>query len=209
MQFLYPVPKTSLVSFTYDQHVAKARKYGWCYQPGNCTTFYFGGIDWAIVSGTPVKAAQDGTVTIARSDKSGYGTHVRIQHDEGYLTVYGHLSKLKCKVNDEIKAGDVIGLSGNTGNSTGPHLHFECRKDNVPFDPAPLLYDSLHGTQPEPEPQPVQATVTTTFNLNVRLGPGTSNKSVGIATKGTSLEKIGGQGEWVKVALWVHGDYVK
>ena len=207
MQFLYPVPKTSLVSFTYDQHVAKARKYGWCYQPGNCTTFYFGGIDWAIPTGTPVKAAQDGQVTVARSDSSGYGTHVRIRHAEGYLTVYGHLSQLRCNVNDQVKAGEVIGLSGSTGNSTGQHLHFEARKDNVPFDPAPFLCDSLHGKQPEPQPE--QATVTTAFNLNVRLGPGTSNKSVGIATKGTALEKIGEQGEWVKVALWVHGDYLK
>jgi len=86
------------------------------------------GIDLSAVVGTPVKAIADGTVAYTDTDPTGYGLYVRIWHKQLRChSLYGHLSAVKVKVGDVVKYGDVIALSGNTGNSTGPHLHWELR----------------------------------------------------------------------------------
>ncbi|MFW6303308.1 MAG: M23 family metallopeptidase [Candidatus Sumerlaeota bacterium] len=96
------------------------------------------GIDIAAPHGTRVKAAADGVVTA-----SGYALHrgryVIIRHAGGYSTRYYHLYRRHVKRGQRVKAGDTIGLEGSTGNSTGPHLHFEIRKDNQPLDPARFI----------------------------------------------------------------------
>ena len=140
MKFLYPVPPTSIVTQTFAEHERRREVNGW--------TNYNGGIDWGIPTGTSIKAAQVGTVTVVRNDATGYGTHVRIEHTEGsvkYTTIYGHLMKCNVRVGDVVSAGDVIGKSDSTGNSTGPHLHFELRKGTQPIDPAPLLVKTVAG----------------------------------------------------------------
>lgn len=90
-----------------------------------------GGIDYSCVVGTPVKACADGEVVWVDTDSAangGYGKYVRVNHPQLNInTFYGHLSRQDVKVGDKVKLGQVIGLSGNTGNSTGPHLHFEMR----------------------------------------------------------------------------------
>ena len=89
------------------------------------------GIDIAIPVGTPVKAAADGRVIVSKIDGSkggGYGSYVVIVHNDGTQTVYGHLSNREVKVGQKVNVGDEIGLSGNTGKSTGPHLHFQIMK---------------------------------------------------------------------------------
>lgn len=83
------------------------------------------GLDIANSKGTPIKAAGDGIVTVAGRDKGGYGIMVKINHNNGYQTVYGHNSKLTVKVGDEVKKGQVIAYMGSTGRSTGTHCHFE------------------------------------------------------------------------------------
>jgi murein DD-endopeptidase MepM/ murein hydrolase activator NlpD len=95
------------------------------------------GIDLAVVTGTPVKATMDGKVVSAGWNTQGYGNLVIIENG-AYKTYYAHLSSIPVAVGDTVKAGSVIGLSGSTGNSTGPHLHYEIRKNNVPIDPAPV-----------------------------------------------------------------------
>jgi len=92
------------------------------------------GIDLALNTGTPIYAAFDGKVRISRY-ANGYGNLVVIRHTNGLETFYGHLSKNNVQVGDWVTAGDVIGLSGNTGRSTGPHLHFETRHKGYSFDP--------------------------------------------------------------------------
>jgi len=92
------------------------------------------GIDIAVWYKTPVHATADGTV-IAAGWESGYGWTVEIQHEEGYSTLYGHLSRYLVDVGDTVKKGQAIGLSGSSGNSTGPHLHYEMRLNGVPIDP--------------------------------------------------------------------------
>ena len=93
------------------------------------------GIDIAVPEGTPVKAAEGGTVSYVSENAGGYGKLVRIDHGYGIITVYAHLSKIEVTKGQVIPAGTVIALSGNTGRSTGPHLHFEITKDGTPIDP--------------------------------------------------------------------------
>ena len=92
------------------------------------------GIDISGKTGTPVLAARDGTVTFA-GVKGGYGNIVILSHQDGYETRYAHLSTIKASVGDAVQTGDVIGLMGSTGRSTGPHLHFEIRKDDTARNP--------------------------------------------------------------------------
>lgn len=92
------------------------------------------GLDFGIVVGTPVKATMDGKVIHAGWNDQGYGNLVIVENG-AYRTYYAHLSSIPVAVGETVAAGSTIGLSGNTGNSTGPHLHYEIRKNNVPIDP--------------------------------------------------------------------------
>lgn len=96
------------------------------------------GIDIAANIGDPIYAALDGTVTYAGWE-TGYGNFIQIKHADGVLTAYGHCSKIQVAVGDTVKKGDKIGEVGNTGNSTGPHLHFEVRVNGVAKDPMAYL----------------------------------------------------------------------
>lgn len=96
------------------------------------------GVDWGVPIGTPVKASCTGTV-IQAGWMNGYGNCITIAHDNGMTTRYGHLNEVKVKVGQKAKQGKVIAFSGNTGMSTGPHLHFEIRKNDTPTDPLPFL----------------------------------------------------------------------
>lgn len=93
------------------------------------------GIDLAVPTGTVVAAAADGVV-IQSGENGGYGISIYVDHGNGIITRYGHLSQAYAQVGREVKQGETIGLSGNTGNSTGPHLHFEIRIGDVAVNPA-------------------------------------------------------------------------
>lgn len=97
------------------------------------------GIDLALRVGDTVRVAFDGKVRICKYERKGYGYYVVVRHDNGMETVYGHLSKFLTKPNARVKAGDPIALGGNTGRSTGPHLHFETRYMGVPINPAAII----------------------------------------------------------------------
>lgn len=96
------------------------------------------GVDWACSVGTQVKASCAGTV-IQAGWVNGYGYCVMIKHSDGNSTRYGHLSKILVSEGQSVAQSDLIALSGNTGNSTGPHIHFEIIKDGVPVDPLSYL----------------------------------------------------------------------
>jgi murein DD-endopeptidase MepM/ murein hydrolase activator NlpD len=96
------------------------------------------GIDIAVPIGTPIRASGGGTVMAAGYD-SDYGLFVLLRHPAGYETMYGHTSRLLAAEGDEVQAGQVIGLSGNSGRSTAPHLHFEVRRDGKSVDPLELV----------------------------------------------------------------------
>ena len=98
------------------------------------------GLDLKVNIGDTIVAAFDGKVRIVRYERRGYGKYVVIRHDNGLETIYGHLSKQLVEENQLVKAGEVIGLGGNTGRSTGSHLHFETRFLGIAINPA-LMFD--------------------------------------------------------------------
>lgn len=98
------------------------------------------GLDIKVYIGDTICAAFSGKVRIVRYEPRGYGNYVVIRHDNGLETVYGHMSKQLVRENQEVRAGQPIGLGGNTGRSTGSHLHFETRLCGVALNPA-LMFD--------------------------------------------------------------------
>ena len=96
------------------------------------------GLDFDATSGTPIHAAAAGVVVMA-GDCGGYGYCVVIDHGSSLATVYAHQSELLSQVGDQVDVGQVIGLVGSTGKSTGPHLHFEVRLHGLPIDALPTL----------------------------------------------------------------------
>lgn len=96
-------------------------------------------MDLAVPTGTPIRAALPGTVTVSKYNAGGYGYYVCIDHGNGLATLYGHCSKLLAKVGQTVQAGDIIALSGSTGRSTGPHLHFEVRVNGERTNPRAYL----------------------------------------------------------------------
>lgn len=99
---------------------------------------FHNGIDLAAEIGTDVLAARDGTVLEIGQDQV-YGKYILVSHTNGYQTLYGHLSSIEVRLNQWINSSKIIGKVGNTGWSTGPHLHFEIRKKGKARDPVPLL----------------------------------------------------------------------
>lgn len=98
------------------------------------------GLDIKVYIGDTIRAAFAGHVRIVRYEGGGYGNYIVIRHPNGLETIYGHLSKQLVSENQEVRAGEVIGLGGNTGRSTGSHLHFETRLCGVALNPA-LFFD--------------------------------------------------------------------
>lgn len=96
------------------------------------------GIDFAAKTGTEVRATADGAVILAEWHET-YGNLVAVDHGKGFVTYYGHNSKNLVNVGDAVSRGQVIALSGNTGRSSAPHLHYEIRKDDIPVDPESFL----------------------------------------------------------------------
>ena len=98
------------------------------------------GLDIKVYIGDTIRAAFSGKVRIVRYEAGGYGKYIVIRHPNGLETIYGHLSEQLVSENQSVKAGEVIGLGGNTGRSTGSHLHFETRLCGVALNPA-LMFD--------------------------------------------------------------------
>jgi len=98
------------------------------------------GLDIKVYIGDTIRAAFSGKVRIVRYEAGGYGKYIVIRHPNGLETIYGHLSEQLVSENQSVKAGEVIGLGGNTGRSTGSHLHFETRLYGVALNPA-LMFD--------------------------------------------------------------------
>lgn len=98
------------------------------------------GLDIKVYIGDTIRAAFSGKVRIVRYEAGGYGKYIVIRHNNGLETIYGHLSEQLVEENQEVRSGEVIGLGGNTGRSTGSHLHFETRLCGVALNPA-LMFD--------------------------------------------------------------------
>lgn len=102
------------------------------------------GVDFAIPVGTPVPSVADGTVTaLTDGGTQGFGKAVLVHTRDGYDVIYGHLSRQMATVGQHVHPGDIIGVSGNTGESTGPHLHLQVMKNGIPVDPIRFTHDHL------------------------------------------------------------------
>lgn len=123
--FIWPTPTLATITSGYEA------RWG---------TFHYGlDISGANAAGQPIVAADGGTVAFAGSDDSGYGTYVIIDHGNGYRSYYGHMKKTLIQTGEKVAQGQLIGLVGSTGDSTGPHCHFEVRKGNDRIDPTKLV----------------------------------------------------------------------
>jgi len=124
-----------------------ASGYGSRIDPVYKTVKFHAGLDFAAPQGTPIYATADGRVTTAGNLGNGYGNHVEINHGYGYETLYGHMVRVKVKVGQMVKRGEVIGWVGSTGKSTGPHLHYEVHKGGRSIDPIYFFYNDLTPEQ--------------------------------------------------------------
>jgi len=126
-----------------EPHAQISQSFGpstfWFEPPYGGYPHFHTGIDMVEPFGSPVYAADDGIVALVGSSSSGYGNYVVIAHSGGLDTLYGHLSTAVVKVGQLVTQGQPIGLEGSSGNSTGPHLHYELRINQKPINPAPYL----------------------------------------------------------------------
>ncbi len=105
------------------------------------------GLDFGAPMGSAIYATADGVVTMAGNGSNGYGMQIDLVHGYGYETKYAHLSQVKVAVGAKVKRGDIIGLTGNSGLSKGPHLHYEIKKDGTKIDPIDYFYSDLSPEQ--------------------------------------------------------------
>ena len=101
------------------------------------------GIDFTAPIGTPIYATGNGTISLVDYGSRGFGNHVIITHGYGYQTLYGHMSRVKVKIGQKVNRGDLIGLVGNSGKSTGPHCHYEVIKNGRKINPINFFYSDL------------------------------------------------------------------
>ena len=119
----YTYQQTRAMIFPVPGHTAISSPYGM--RELNGTMDMHTGTDFPAPLSTPIVAATDGVVTVSEFSTVGYGWYIKIRHPNGYVTLYAHSSELIAKVGDPVKQGEIIALVGSTGNSTGPHCHFE------------------------------------------------------------------------------------
>ena len=114
--------------------------------PLNGNVKFHEGVDIAVTAGTPVKSAGDGKVVFS-GRVAGYGNLVEVDHGNGWVSRYGHNAANLVGAGDTVKAGQAIALVGSTGRSTGPHVHFEVRKEGKAVNPASLLGSATKGSR--------------------------------------------------------------
>jgi murein DD-endopeptidase MepM/ murein hydrolase activator NlpD len=124
-----------------------ASGFGYRLDPFYRTFTFHPGMDFTADIGTEVFATGDGVVQKTTNDGWGYGNHVVIEHGFGYSTLYGHLSKIMVRPGQTVKRGQLLGHVGNTGRSTGPHLHYEVRRGGNPLNPAFFYHRDLTDEQ--------------------------------------------------------------
>ena len=217
-EFVYPI--SGYVTSNYNSR----RSYG-----------KHGALDIATTVNTPVGAARGGTVAFA-GWAGGYGNLVKVDHDAGYQTYYAHLNSFRASVGQTLTSGQTLGLEGSTGNSTGPHVHFEVRRwGSKQYLPGSVGNRPTKGTaipqtfsglasSPSPSPTPAAPAPTTTSGhsgwsvtasaLNVRSGPSTGYRILGSLRRGERVVAVASSGSWRKIwfqgqQAWVHGGYLQ
>jgi murein DD-endopeptidase MepM/ murein hydrolase activator NlpD len=135
--------------------------YGYRTDPFTGKKGFHNGIDYLVAIGTPVRSSLNGIVLKTNYMNTGYGLNVLIDHLNGFYTVYGHLSEILVMPNQNVKQGQIIGMSGDSGRSTGAHLHFAIKENNRFIDPVKVLE----------YPKPLPASVVIASNPNLIFIP--------------------------------------
>ncbi len=140
-----PIIYTGPITFPIakDYHITST--FGFREHPSQAIEEFHTAVDIGALKGTPIRAAADGVVI--KSEKSGsLGNHIIIDHSNGFFTIYGHCDKLIAKEGARIREGEIIAKVGSTGDSTGNHLHFGMKKDDLYFDPSYIFKEELNVT---------------------------------------------------------------
>lgn len=124
------------------------------------------GIDYGAQLGTAVTSIKAGVVSIIGNEPSGYGNWVEVKHEDGTATRYGHLKSIKVTRGQKVKAGEVLGYSGSTGKSTGPHLHFEVLVNGKKVDPTPYVSGAASPPPLPPQSGPVSSNTSRSGAVN-------------------------------------------
>ncbi|PRX56241.1 M23 family metallopeptidase [Flagellimonas meridianipacifica] len=128
----------------YKESFVVSSPYGQRFHPIHQITRHHFGVDFAATKGTPIYCTAAGTVTHIGNDPNGHGLHVMVTHGHGFVTLYGHMDQVAVTIGEKVPPHEYIGTVGNSGLSTGPHLHYETIKDGNRLDPAPsfnIKYD--------------------------------------------------------------------
>jgi len=141
MPAIMPISNKSLKS--------TASGWGYRFHPIYKINQFHYGMDFTASIGTKIYATGDGVVKEVQSLGGGYGKYVVINHGFGYETLYGHMSNFNVKPGDQVKRGNVIGYVGNTGTSTGPHVHYEVHKNGTPVNPQYFYFKDLNAQEYE------------------------------------------------------------
>jgi murein DD-endopeptidase MepM/ murein hydrolase activator NlpD len=136
--------KPAILPIPINQLIRISDYFGWRKDPFTGQPAQHQGIDLCAVTGTPVYATAKGIVTISEYSFGGYGNLIEISHGFGYKTRYAHLNKIFVKENQKVERGQLIGLVGNTGRSTGEHLHYEVRIMDTPVNPLYYINDDIN-----------------------------------------------------------------
>ena len=140
-QMLASIPAIQPLSNKDLNHVASG--FGWRIHPIYKTEMMHSGMDFTAPIGTPIHATGNGSVAKVEMNGRGFGNNIIISHGYGYQTLYGHMSRIAVKPGQKISRGDIIGFVGNTGSSTGPHLHYEVHKNGSPVNPINFYFNDL------------------------------------------------------------------
>ena len=126
-----------------------ASGFGYRIHPIYKTHMMHEGIDFTSPIGTEIYSTGNGIVAKVEYNGRGYGNHIIINHGYGYSTLYGHMSKFAVRPGQKIKRGDIIGYVGNTGSSTGPHVHYEVIKNGKKINPINFFFNDLTAEEYE------------------------------------------------------------
>lgn len=130
-----------------DKNIQLLSGFGYRTHPVFKTRKMHTGIDFGARQGTPIYATGEGKIVRVEFKSTGYGKSVVIDHGYGYQTLYGHMSKVNVKAGQKVKRGEIIGLVGNTGTSTGPHVHYEVIHKGERVNPLPFCIDGLSAEE--------------------------------------------------------------
>ena len=174
-------------------------------------------LDWGVPLNTPVLAVATGRVQRIANQPQGYGLYLLLEHKDGAITLYAHLSSVLVEPGQAVRSGQPIALSGNSGRSSGPHLHFEYRPDGKrSVDAVPYFQALLPTLTQLPPPIYVRPGEKVTLrqgfdyvNLRPRAAYGAQVPDIGDFCGGAAVEVLEQQGEMVAIKVWVHGGYLQ